>query len=528
MISYKSDNGILIDFYNIIQLRSQIGALYPIDKVINNCIKLGLHKSEDLQTLFVNEILNYHLFLKFPISQKYIIRLIKILISKIEDNRYQISDELLEIFTKLISEKGLIKYNINNFINNHIILEFIDYKSEFLIYKKNNKLKQRDKYKDLNKDYMINEKLDSKFYSSIYDYLPNYDLKEKVLSFIFRYQETNELGMRPWDAGIFLAERLISTINDPERSVINKDIIELGSGIGVAAIIASKLCSIRSICTSDYNFTIINNLKYNFLINGILENPNIQIDKNKEGIEWYKWNNKDDNKYNTEIEFNMINKDKNKGILNKNLENVNNEIFNNDTFTNNYTKEDNIHLKFSSIYLDWETFNEKIATNILRSCIKPLIMASDVIYDKKLNNLLVKTIQIFLSTGFKILHGYNPPYLSLNNFSNNNFVDMYNNEINYNNNIFDSESLSKYDKSISNIKNDSLIWTDLPLVDYSKANQYCMIINAIRCEETLQDFIDKCYRNGLTVCRDPIIIPRLFYYEVDIDTIITFIIYYNN
>ncbi|EEA07215.1 uncharacterized protein CMU_000850 [Cryptosporidium muris RN66] len=509
MISYKSNNGMLVDFYNIIQLRSQIGALYPIDKVIDNCIKLGLHKSENLQILFVDEILNYHLFLKFPISQKYIIRLIKILISKIEDNRYQISNELLGVFTKLISGKELIKYSIDNSINNHIILEFIDYKLEFLIYKGNNKLKQEDKYKDLNKDYMINKGLDSKFYSSIYDRLPNYDLKEKVLSFIFKYQETNELGMRPWDAGIFLAERLISTINDPERSVIGKDIIELGSGIGVAAIIASKLCSIRSICTSDYNFTIINNLKYNFSINGILEDPNIQIYRNKE-VEWYKWNDEDDNKYNTEIKFNMINKDESEGILNKNLGNINNEISDN-TFTNNYTKEDDINLKFSSIYLDWETFNEKIAANILKSRIRPLIMASDVIYDKKLNSLLVKTIQIFLSTGFKILYGCNPPSLSLNNFSNN---------------IFDSES-PKYDKSISNIKSDSLIWTDLPLVDYSKANPYCMIINAIRCEDTLQDFVDKCYRNGLTVCRDPITIPRLFYYEVDIDTIITFIIYNN-
>ena len=66
-------------------------------------------------------------------------------------------------------------------------------------------------------------------------------------------------GLKLWDAGIVLSRYIILN----SELFKNKTILELGSGVGIAGITASKWTDCSSVTMSDYHKGIIENINKN-------------------------------------------------------------------------------------------------------------------------------------------------------------------------------------------------------------------------------------------------------------------------
>lgn len=78
------------------------------------------------------------------------------------------------------------------------------------------------------------------------------------------YPHHNDVGVRKvWEAGAALAEYLIQN----SQFVQNKNVCELGAGVGLTGIVIAGLCNTQSVHMTDYTGCTLENLEYNCVIN---------------------------------------------------------------------------------------------------------------------------------------------------------------------------------------------------------------------------------------------------------------------
>ncbi|EAK89064.1 conserved protein [Cryptosporidium parvum Iowa II] len=275
------------------RLKNAIFTLQSKKTVISICKHIGLFKDLALQVDLVKNILNCEILKKYPLPLIYQRNLICEIVKIIESAGDEVSDELYMHLSQLMG-------SCHSNLVSHIIITFPNNQTDIC----------------LNSSNLVNSG-----------------------NFVFGFEECNLVGMRPWSAGYRLVEWLIHSVN-LGRNVANSDLIELGSGIGISSIIPYSVLPIKSICSTDHDPKIINNLRYNFEINGIL--------------------------LNSEFEEHA---------------------------------KSNSNKKYARVMcLDWETININIAKEILKPLKNPIIISSDVIYDNDLTLLFVRTLRFFLSS----------------------------------------------------------------------------------------------------------------------------------
>ncbi|KAK9173568.1 putative methyltransferase family protein [Cryptosporidium meleagridis] len=275
------------------RLKNAIFTLQSIKTVISICMHIGLFKNLALQVDLVKNILNCEILKKYPLPSIYQRKLLCEIVKIIESAGDEVSDELYMHLSKLMG-------SCHSNLVSHIIITFPNNQTNI----------------NLNYSNLLNSG-----------------------NFVFGFEECNLVGMRPWSAGYRLVEWLIHSVN-LGRSVANSDLIELGSGIGISSIIPYSVLPIKSVCSTDHDPKIINNLRYNFEINGILLSSELE-------------------------EHAKSNSDK----------------------------------KFARVMcLDWETINNNITKEILKPLKNPIIISSDVIYDNDLTILFVRALRLLLSS----------------------------------------------------------------------------------------------------------------------------------
>ncbi|KAH8583804.1 lysine N-methyltransferase EEF2KMT [Cryptosporidium sp. chipmunk genotype I] len=275
------------------RLKIAIFALQPKKTVISICKHIGLFKDLTLQVDLVKNILNCEILKKYPLPLIYRRNIICEIIKSIESDGYEVSDELYIYLSQLM---GSCNFNLPS----HIVITF------------------------------PNNRIDISLHGSNLT---------KFKSFVFGFEECNLVGMRPWSAGYRLVEWLAHSVK-LRRNILNSDLIELGSGIGISSIIPYSVLPIKSICSTDYDPKIVNNLRYNFEINGITLSSESE----------------------------------------------------------EYTQSSSNKKYARVMCLDWETININIAKELLKPLINPIIISSDVIYDNDLTFLFVKTLKFLLSS----------------------------------------------------------------------------------------------------------------------------------
>ncbi|OII74223.1 uncharacterized protein cubi_01067 [Cryptosporidium ubiquitum] len=285
------------------KLKIALFSLQPKKTIISICEHIGLFKNSALQVDLVKDILNCEILKKYPLSLIYQKSIICEIIKSIESDGGEVSDELYIYLSQLM---GSIQYNLPS----HIVLTLP------------NNLSIIDQH---------NSNLGN------------------FRNFVFGFKECNLVGMRPWSAAYRLVEWLVHS-SKLERNVANSDIIELGSGIGISSIIPFSVLPIKSVYSTDYDPTIISNLKYNFEING--------------------------------ISLNSESEESTQSSSTKRCARV--------------------------MCLDWETTNINIAKKIIKPLMNPIIISSDVIYDNELTFLFVKTLQFLLSSSYEKKFGFYP------------------------------------------------------------------------------------------------------------------------
>lgn len=286
------------------ELKVAIFTLQPKKTIISICERIGLLKNVALQIDLVNNILNSEILKKFPLPLIYRRDFLFEIIKSIEGVGGEVSDELYACLSQLIN-------SVHPDLPSHIIITF------------------------------PNNQLTAGFHDS------NLTSSKE---FAFAFEQCNLVGMRPWSAGYRLVEWLVYSAN-LDRNVLDSNIIELGSGIGISSIIPFSVIPISSICSTDYDPKIIRNLRYNFEINGI-------------------------------------------SLCSEEL-------------TRSNSKE-----KYASVMcLDWETINMSIAKQIIKPLKNPIIISSDVIYDDDLTLLFVKALKCLLVSSYEKKFGTYPKKL---------------------------------------------------------------------------------------------------------------------
>lgn len=286
------------------ELKVAIFTLQPKKAIINICERIGLVKNFALQIDLVNNILNSEILKRFPLPLIYQRDIIYEIIKNIEGGGGEVSDELYIHLSQVMN-------SVHSDLPSHIIITF------------------------------TNNQLAAEFHES------NVTSSKE---FAFAFEKCNLVGMIPWSAGYRLVEWLVYSAN-LDRSILDSDIIELGSGIGISSIIPFSVIPISSICSTDYDPKIIKNLIYNFKINGI--------------------------------------------------------SLSSEDLTKSTSKERCARV----MCLDWETINMSIAKEMIRHLKNPIIISSDVIYDDGLTLLFVKTLRCLLVSSYEKVFGICPKKL---------------------------------------------------------------------------------------------------------------------
>ncbi|KAH8742048.1 hypothetical protein FG386_003550 [Cryptosporidium ryanae] len=284
-------------------LVEMVFALQPIGDILEMSEELGLLSNINTQLLFIKSIFFCDVYKRFPLPLTYCKTLLYRIIKKIESLNEEVSESLYSCLSQIHKED-------TNQISkdSHIILS----------------IKNPEEINYSNKTQE----------SSVTRY------------FAFRFEYCNSVGMRPWSAGFYLTEWLIhcSKFN---RGVLDSNIIELGSGIGVASIVTFLTIQISSIFSTDFDKNIVDNIKYNYSING--------------------------------VEFDQMNE-----------------------------SDDEFNYKVKVGCLDWETMNIYVAGELVKSLKNPLIISSDVIYDNKLTLSYTRAIMHILRAAYKKKFGKYP------------------------------------------------------------------------------------------------------------------------
>ncbi|KAJ0401896.1 hypothetical protein ATCC90586_009018 [Pythium insidiosum] len=95
----------------------------------------------------------------------------------------------------------------------------------------------------------------------------------------------NEVGLKIWEAGWFLAEYALAHRELFEQ----RSVLELGAGVGITGIILGKCVAARRLLLSDYAPKVMQNLRYNIEINAQLGRPYLAHDVAAEVIDWETW-----------------------------------------------------------------------------------------------------------------------------------------------------------------------------------------------------------------------------------------------
>ncbi|KAK6589265.1 hypothetical protein RS030_213420 [Cryptosporidium xiaoi] len=292
-----------MDTLTLQDLVEMVFSLQPISDVLDISEKLELFSNLNIQFLFTKLVFDSDIYKKFPLPLTYSKNLLYRLIKKIELVNGEVSDSLYLCLSQM---------NVNN-------LNQINRNSHIILSDKN--------FEKINSSNKLLKNMRTRY-------------------FAFKFEYCNSLGMRPWSAGFHLTEWLIHCSN-MNRGILNSNIIELGSGIGIASIITFLTIPISSIFSTDCDKDIVDNIKYNYSING--------------------------------VEFDHINK------------------------TN--CKDD---FKVRVGCLDWETINASVAEELVKSLKNPLIISSDVIYDDKLTFDFTRALMYILKAIYKKKFGEYP------------------------------------------------------------------------------------------------------------------------
>ncbi|KAF7458629.1 protein-lysine N-methyltransferase EEF2KMT [Cryptosporidium felis] len=284
------------------RLKSAILSLQSKETVISICRDVYSLNSEHFQKELI-DIFNCKLLKKYPLPSIYLRNIIRNIIEYIESTENETLDELYFELSKTFNSNG------SNLITHFVILV-------------------PNIYCQLN---------------------PFLGKSNGSFEFVFGFEDCNLVGMRPWSAGYYLAEWLIFSAK-LDRKIVNSDIIELGSGVGIASIIPYLLLPISSICSTDNDPRIIHNLKYNYFVNGITLSP---------------------------VESDHC--------------------------------EDSFKERIARVMcLDWETTDINIARELVKSSRNPVIISSDVIYDDNLTLLFVNSLKHLLASSYEKVFGSLP------------------------------------------------------------------------------------------------------------------------
>lgn len=91
----------------------------------------------------------------------------------------------------------------------------------------------------------------------------------------------NEVGLKIWEAGWFLAEYVIAH----HELFDGKNVLELGTGVGITGLALAASCSPRHLLLTDYAPNVMQNLRYNVEIN---ENA-FRCPVSVETLDWDTW-----------------------------------------------------------------------------------------------------------------------------------------------------------------------------------------------------------------------------------------------
>lgn len=90
----------------------------------------------------------------------------------------------------------------------------------------------------------------------IYSYKSENDIIVRV------WPEFSLVGLAMWPAGWFLAELILKN----KELFKGKNIIDLGSGVGLSGIVLEKFCEPNSVFLTDYNDSVLQNCEKNIEI----------------------------------------------------------------------------------------------------------------------------------------------------------------------------------------------------------------------------------------------------------------------
>jgi len=196
------------------------------------------------------------------ITSNYTIQCLKKIINIVEKNFCEMNEDLLNFYLNLLSEEKNNSVNTNNNINinsNSTIIASINNNSTMEINKDNNtwwKIYSLDK--------------------PCHNILKLLEDKSMI--------SKGTTGLRTWEASLRLSEYFIQN----PQICQNKNIIELGAGVGLLSLICAKLGA-KSILATDVNHDVLQRLQQNIKANQLLlESENCTIPK----VEKLDWNEK--------------------------------------------------------------------------------------------------------------------------------------------------------------------------------------------------------------------------------------------
>lgn len=91
----------------------------------------------------------------------------------------------------------------------------------------------------------------------------------------------NEVGLKIWEAGWYLAEYIITH----PHVFTDQTVLELGAGVGFTGLVLAGVASPKRVLLSDYGSSVMQNLRYNAEINA----PHFQCSVDVVTLDWDTW-----------------------------------------------------------------------------------------------------------------------------------------------------------------------------------------------------------------------------------------------
>lgn len=96
----------------------------------------------------------------------------------------------------------------------------------------------------------------------------------------------NEVGLKIWEAGWYLAEYIITH----PHVFTNQTVLELGAGVGFTGLVLAGVAKPKRVLLSDYGSSVMQNLRYNAEINA----PHFQCPVDVLTLDWDTWDPSED------------------------------------------------------------------------------------------------------------------------------------------------------------------------------------------------------------------------------------------